>query len=628
MTLIYHPAIDGVDAVPDTWVESGALGWTSGSISIPVISANGGYEFKIPSTVVGVIIGIADNYTGIGYKSIQHALYFSRGQVVLYENGIQIESLGSYAAADTFVFWRGNGKVYVLQNGVKISSRPQQITGPFRLASTLYAQGDSIVDAKVTTLAVTSGDVRAVLPAITGMVMQGYTNWIGAELLPISGLSSARGNGRISAGLGAITGSYGKGSFANITATLPAIVQYMEAGSLAPAWGSISAKMMGVSGVARGLTGELGRATATLKPIKARSSNRIYGEVDASLGAFEGFSAQAVKISFGLLVTKGAYTVVGSGFDGLRDDPMVLPAATLSARFGAQGSLTGPSATLAVGMTIPVVGRGSMTLPATRLWANGTAGGTASAFLTTTGGFFVSGQTGAQGQMTLPTAYPISASGMGGGLATGKMALPRRYSLLASGTVRAKVEWALSAPSLQLAPTGHAWLVAPSLQLFAEGGQVVAAEHEAYAINLTTGAVTRYTNYPFDNVLRFGNRFFGIKADGVFELAGDTDLGEPISAKIKTFQTDFGSTNYKHVAWVYLTGRMPDGAIVSVQADEADVYPYTAPETRLSGTQTTRAKVGRGIKGTYYSFTIENVNGGAFEMDHADVIIDNTTRAI
>jgi len=43
--------------------------------------------------------------------------------------------------------------------------------------------------------------------------------------------------------------------------------------------------------------------------------------------------------------------------------------------------------------------------------------------------------------------------------------------------------------------------------------------------------------------------------------------------------------------------------------------------------RTHRAKVGRGLKGNYFSFTFENVDGADFEIDHVDVLFDVTTRA-
>lgn len=628
MTLIYYPEIKGVPGVPSRWEDQDARGWLSGSVSIPIIAANGGYEFKIPAQVVGVIIGLADTYSGIGYGSIAHALYFSHGTVVLLEYGRQIAVLDSYGTNDKFVLWRGNGRVYMLQNGVKISDRPQLIHGPFRLASTLYMKSDAVVDAKIATLAVTSGEVRNTLSPVSGLSMTGHTNWMSGELSALGGESWARGNGAISAIFPGLIGLCGDGSFANINTKLASVIQYIEAGSITPSWGEGRGELSGVSGVSRGLTGEIGGTNAPLRSIKARLSDYPYGEIAADLGGISGFSAQAIKISFGLLTTRGQFIINGSGFDSERDAPMTLPAGVLAVQFGGSARLTSPMPTLAVGMTIPAVGRGAMTLPSARLWANGTSGGLGSGFLTITGTPTVVGSSGAQGDMRLLSGAVVSGAGKGGAVGGGSMQLPGRYVLRADGVVRAKINWTLTAPALQLAPTGQAWLVAPSLRLFAAGGQVVAVEREAYAINLTTGAVTHYTNYPFDNVLRFGDRFFGVKADGVFELVGETDDGVAIDATVKTFQTDFGTTNFKRVASVYLTGRMPNGALVSVQADEGDTYEYVAHETRLPGTQTTRAVVGRGIKGTYYAFTIENVDGGAFELDHAEVMIDKLTRAL
>ena len=168
----------------------------------------------------------------------------------------------------------------------------------------------------------------------------------------------------------------------------------------------------------------------------------------------------------------------------------------------------------------------------------------------------------------------------------------------------------------------------PMLRLYAVASDSAPASHESYAINLTTGAVTRYTDYPFDNVLRLGGRFFGVKADGVFELAGDTDDGAPIHAAVKTFCTDFGSANLKKIPWVYLVGRLDDSLSVTVEPAGGTPYSYPTVGAYAGARLTHRAKVGGGMRGTRYSISIENPGGSDFELDRVEAVVNVLTRAM
>jgi hypothetical protein len=164
--------------------------------------------------------------------------------------------------------------------------------------------------------------------------------------------------------------------------------------------------------------------------------------------------------------------------------------------------------------------------------------------------------------------------------------------------------------------------------MHASGGEVVSVTYEAYAINLTTGAVSHYTNYPFDNMLRFGSSYYGIGATGIYLLGGDLDLAVPIDAHIKTFATKLGIQNQKRVPYVYSSGRSDGGVIVGVTADEGETYEYESDWGEVAGSTNHRIVVGKGVKGVYYSFDVKNVNGGSLELDEISVHVAPTQRAV
>ena len=137
--------------------------------------------------------------------------------------------------------------------------------------------------------------------------------------------------------------------------------------------------------------------------------------------------------------------------------------------------------------------------------------------------------------------------------------------------------------------------------------------------------MTQYTGFDFDNVLRFGDRFFGVRRDGVYELSGDTDNGEPIIAQVQTFNTDFGKTNLKRVPFVYVVGEAGTDLQVGFAADKKPAINYPVGLVSEQGVQVGRAKAGLGLKGVYYSFTLSNTEGQDFQIDRLEAIVDATT---
>ena len=105
------------------------------------------------------------------------------------------------------------------------------------------------------------------------------------------------------------------------------------------------------------------------------------------------------------------------------------------------------------------------------------------------------------------------------------------FSMSSGGTMSLDV----LAPMPVAGPWGHMVAVAPMATIEFVMRSVVVITYEAYAVNLKPGPkmpnqVTRYTNYPFNQILRFKNRYIGVADDGLYELGGDTDYATPTPA--------------------------------------------------------------------------------------------------
>ena len=164
----------------------------------------------------------------------------------------------------------------------------------------------------------------------------------------------------------------------------------------------------------------------------------------------------------------------------------------------------------------------------------------------------------------------------------------------------------------------------------------MAVVYEAYAVNLKPGPkmpnqVTRYTNYPFNQIVRLRGRYLGVADDGLYELGGATDYATPTPAKVawawKTGITDFGSSQMKADRQAVIGGRLGASVVASVSAGEKADVTYTYAPVRGSDAQNYRVKFGKGFKARYYSFGLSGT-GAEGDIDTIDFDAENYSRKI
>ena len=143
-----------------------------------------------------------------------------------------------------------------------------------------------------------------------------------------------------------------------------------------------------------------------------------------------------------------------------------------------------------------------------------------------------------------------------------------------------------------------------------------------YAINLATGASTRYDNYDFDSFCcGQDGKYYGIKADGIYLLEGDVD------ATIDLGEMDFGTSLQKRLVNAYVSASCAAPLQMSVQAGGGAAYNYQA-RTSSDPMKTHRIDFGKGLKANYFSITITNPGAGDFAVDAVEILINNNTRRI
>jgi hypothetical protein len=214
----------------------------------------------------------------------------------------------------------------------------------------------------------------------------------------------------------------------------------------------------------------------------------------------------------------------------------------------------------------------------------------------------------------------FSGSGMTDAMGRLTKVLPK-LTLVSSGTVDNHGSVVGILPSREIAPSGVLRGTLPRATILIIGSQALAA-YEAYSFTILkdskgveTARATHYTNYPFDRIVRFGNKHYGVAVDGLFELAGDTFDGDPIVATVETAPTDFGARELKRPFSLYIGGRVGADFVVSVKSAEVKQNSYVYRPFDKTGARNYRTLFGKGIRERYLAYAFTNTDGGDFELD-------------
>lgn len=143
----------------------------------------------------------------------------------------------------------------------------------------------------------------------------------------------------------------------------------------------------------------------------------------------------------------------------------------------------------------------------------------------------------------------------------------------------------------------------------------VAATSSVWAVNLSSGGHSRYTNYNFNSFVRHQGRYLAASASGLFELSGATDAGVNIDAYVETGDIE-PSTSQTYMHDIFIEGRSNDVLNVTVTTDQnQQPDPYTTVMGKMDNSSSMRrCKTGKGIKGRRWRFKIANEAGSPMEL--------------
>lgn len=164
-------------------------------------------------------------------------------------------------------------------------------------------------------------------------------------------------------------------------------------------------------------------------------------------------------------------------------------------------------------------------------------------------------------------------------------------------------------------------------------GDSVYSDRLAISHQVITSAVGQYKNYTFNSFAVIDGKTYGANINGIFELdAADNDIlssavTTSIDAYYESVLTDFGIKAEKRL-------RKCNGALesngdlkFSFKSNETKaIMQHTVPACTDNEQHSVEIPCGRTLKGRYYSFVMENINGADFSVDNLEAFIEVLSR--
>lgn len=332
--------------------------------------------------------------------------------------------------------------------------------------------------------------------------------------------------------------------------------------------------------------------------------------------------------------------VRATGNPGRNIVDITLPMMLVAAQAGHNAAVTIPMPVVAATMTNVGWAQAAVTMPMAVVAASGvtSARGTADIYIPMP---TVKAQAGHNAAIVIPMPT-VAASIAGGSYGRGAITMPM-MTVQAGALTQGMGAVTVPMPTVKAQGGHNGSIIIPMAQVVAIGGAQVTVTYEAYSINLAhvglgprqaaVDEVTRYTNYPFTDIVRLGNDYYGVGTNGLFKLGGTTDYdpAAPLVPKAipwswRTALTDFDSPMRKAPVSAYFAGRFAPEADVTIYVGETGSVSYAYKTPRGIGAQNYRQKFGRGLRDRYYALGAEGA--ATLSLDMIEFDINTLTRRI
>lgn len=138
-----------------------------------------------------------------------------------------------------------------------------------------------------------------------------------------------------------------------------------------------------------------------------------------------------------------------------------------------------------------------------------------------------------------------------------------------------------------------------------------------WQMNTRTGAVTNYGNYSFNSFARLGlQQYIGATSDGLYQLDGPDDDGEPIVGVVRGGYLKFGGTHLSRIKAAYIAQRGDGAYLLKIVTGPGSEYIY---EACASSMETAKFTMGKGQRATYFAFELMST-GQDFDIDTIEFV--------
>ena len=151
---------------------------------------------------------------------------------------------------------------------------------------------------------------------------------------------------------------------------------------------------------------------------------------------------------------------------------------------------------------------------------------------------------------------------------------------------------------------------------FTIGAVSPTGDFTAWAVNATTSAITEYTNFQFNSFARAGTAYLGASSEGLYRLDGDDDAGTDIIGTVRSGYAQFGGARLASPDVAYLGVRGDGAFVLRIVTADGQTYTYSATTSSM---ETTRVKLGRGIRARYIAFELES-SGQDFDLESVEML--------
>lgn len=167
-------------------------------------------------------------------------------------------------------------------------------------------------------------------------------------------------------------------------------------------------------------------------------------------------------------------------------------------------------------------------------------------------------------------------------------------------------------------------LIKEQIKIVSNASQPKERINYQYAVNAANFALSLYENFDFLGFANCNGVTYGIKADGLYRLTGNTDNGQLINAEIDVGAKDWGMPNLKRVSSAYLGIRSDGDAYLKVVVDDKHTNVYRFEDSQSQR----RTFMSKGVNGRYWRMRLVLEDVSFAEVDSLEFEVGLSQRRI